>query len=43
MAVMPPEETPVLEESFPPDVCPICAYSLQGLPGMGNCPECGNL
>jgi hypothetical protein len=29
-------------EVFPPDVCPICGYSLRGSPGEGTCPECGN-
>jgi hypothetical protein len=28
-------------ESFPPDVCPTCGYSLNGLPLCGICPECG--
>jgi hypothetical protein len=28
-------------ESFPPDVCPTCGYSVNGLPARGVCPECG--
>lgn len=42
MAVMSPTQASVAVESFPPEVCPICAYSLEGLPGEGICPECGN-
>jgi hypothetical protein len=34
-------ETIESAEIFPPEVCPICGYSLQGLPGQGICPECG--
>jgi hypothetical protein len=36
---MPNEAT---DEFFPPEVCPICGYSLQGAPAEGICPECGN-
>jgi hypothetical protein len=35
-------ETAEPPEKFPPEVCPVCGYSLQGLPGEGICPECGN-
>jgi hypothetical protein len=33
----------VMQDYFPPEVCPICAYSLEGSPGEGICPECGKL
>jgi len=36
------DPTILVVESFPPEVCPICGYSLEGLPGEGICPECGN-
>ena len=38
-----PAETPVElpVNSLPLDVCPGCAYQLQGLPPEGVCPECG--